>query len=172
MRTVLKGTPIAAPLDRHTHLSGCLFYRRSNAVEQGPIPPHSTADPWGDIHSMAGQVAGIERLGRTGRYQLPLPGQCPYPLDDRKIHRGELDGPLHHPDKVWVNPLQPAQRPGPKNKTSHQAIRMMAVVLAAAGKTMVKSPSVEVLSEPKSSTATAALVRVVLAFEFAEGVLL
>jgi hypothetical protein len=48
----------------------------------------------------------------------------------------------------------------------------MAVVLVAVGKMIVKSPSVEVLSEPKSRTATAALVSVVLAFEFAEGVLL
>ena len=54
----------------------------------------------------------------------------------------------------------------------HQAIRMMAVVLVAVGKMIVKSPSVEVLSEPKSSTATAAFVRVVLAFELAEGVVL
>lgn len=54
----------------------------------------------------------------------------------------------------------------------HQAIRMMAVVLVAAGKTIVKSPSVEVLSEPKSSAHTAAFVSVVFAFELADGVLL
>ena len=35
---------------------------------------------------------------------------------------------------------------------------MIAVVLVALGKIMVKSPSVEVLSEPKSNTATAAPV--------------
>jgi hypothetical protein len=54
----------------------------------------------------------------------------------------------------------------------HYAILIIAAVLVAAGKTMVKSPAVEVLSEPKSRTATAALVSVVLAFELAEGVLL
>jgi len=48
----------------------------------------------------------------------------------------------------------------------------MAVVFVAVGKMIVKSPFVEVLSEPKSSTATAALVSVVFAFELAEGVLL
>ena len=48
----------------------------------------------------------------------------------------------------------------------------MAVVLVAVGKMMVKSPAVEVLSEPKSNTATAAFVSVVFAFELAEGVLL
>ena len=49
---------------------------------------------------------------------------------------------------------------------------MMAVVLVAVGKMMVKSPAVAVLSEPKSSTATEAFVKAVLAFELAEGVVL
>ncbi len=49
---------------------------------------------------------------------------------------------------------------------------MIAVVLVAVGKMMVKSPSVEVLSEPKSSAHTAAFVSVVFAFELAEGVVL
>jgi hypothetical protein len=48
----------------------------------------------------------------------------------------------------------------------------MAVVFVAVGKMMVKSPSVEVLSDPKSSEHTAALVSVVLAFELADGVVL
>jgi 3-oxoacyl-[acyl-carrier-protein] synthase III len=47
-----------------------------------------------------------------------------------------------------------------------------AVVLEAAGNAMVKLPAVEVLSEPKSSTATAGLVRVVPALDRAEGVVL
>lgn len=51
-------------------------------------------------------------------------------------------------------------------------MRMIAVVLVAVGKMMVKSPSVEVLSEPKSNEATAAFVSVVFAFELAEGVVL
>jgi hypothetical protein len=49
---------------------------------------------------------------------------------------------------------------------------MIAVVFVAVGNTMVKSPSVDVLSEPKSSAHTAAFVNVVLALELAEGVLL
>jgi len=52
------------------------------------------------------------------------------------------------------------------------AIRMMAVVFAAAGKMIVKSPAVAVLSAPKSRTATAALVRVVFAVPLADGVVL
>jgi hypothetical protein len=51
-------------------------------------------------------------------------------------------------------------------------MRIIAVVLVAVGKIMVKSPSVEDLSEPKSSVATAAFVSVVFAFELAEGVVL
>jgi hypothetical protein len=54
----------------------------------------------------------------------------------------------------------------------HYAILIIAVVLVAVGKMMVKSPAVEVLSEPKSRAHTAALVSVVLAFELADGVLL
>ena len=49
---------------------------------------------------------------------------------------------------------------------------MMAVVLEAVGKMMVKSPSVEVLSEPKSNEATAALVKVAPELESADGVVL
>jgi len=49
---------------------------------------------------------------------------------------------------------------------------MMAAALVAAGKMMVKSPAVEVLSEPKSRAHTAAFVSVVFAFELAEGVVL
>jgi hypothetical protein len=49
---------------------------------------------------------------------------------------------------------------------------MIAAVLEAVGKIIVKSPAVEVLSEPKSSTATAALVSVVFAVPLAEGVVL
>lgn len=48
----------------------------------------------------------------------------------------------------------------------------MAAEFDAVGKMIVKSPAVEVLSEPKSSTATAAFVSVVFAFELAEGVVL
>ena len=48
----------------------------------------------------------------------------------------------------------------------------MALDASFVGKMMVKSPSVEVLSEPKSNTQTEALVRDVLATPLAEGVVL
>ena len=51
-------------------------------------------------------------------------------------------------------------------------IRRTAVVFAAAGKMIVRSPAVTVLSAPKSRTATAALVRVVFAVPLADGVVL
>ena len=49
---------------------------------------------------------------------------------------------------------------------------MIAVVLVADGKMMVKSPAVDVLSEPKSNAHTAAFVSVVFAVPLAEGVVL
>lgn len=49
---------------------------------------------------------------------------------------------------------------------------MIALEASLVGKMMVKSPSVDVLSAPKSRTQTAALVKVVLALLFAEGVVL
>ena len=54
----------------------------------------------------------------------------------------------------------------------HYAIRIIAVAAAGAGKMIVKSPAVEVLSDPKSRIAHAGFVRAVLALLCAEGVVL